>query len=90
MLAKAAFELLKWMPLPQAFMESAISVVLSLVINPNWRIKSASLSYLRIFMYRYNPTLLGSKLSSFIQFDVKVLMCIYFVNHFYCLVLLNI
>ncbi|XP_074569693.1 proteasome activator subunit 4 [Curcuma longa] len=59
-LAKAAFELLKWMPLPQAFMESAVSVVLSLVINPNWRIKSASLSYLRIFMYRYNPTLLGT------------------------------
>ncbi|KAK8926304.1 hypothetical protein KSP39_PZI018786 [Platanthera zijinensis] len=52
-LAKAAFELLKWSILPRPFLESAVSVILCSVNDSNWRARSASLSYLRIFMYRH-------------------------------------
>lgn len=52
-LAKAAFELLKWRILPRPFLENTVSVILSSVNDPNWRTRSASLSYLRTFMYRH-------------------------------------
>ncbi|KAJ6818123.1 proteasome activator subunit 4 [Iris pallida] len=52
-LAKAAFELLKWRILPRPFLETAVSVILSSVDDPNWRTRSASLAYLRTFMYRH-------------------------------------
>lgn len=52
-LAKAAFELLKWRILPRPFLENAVSTTISSVSDPNWRIRSASLSYLRTFMYRH-------------------------------------
>lgn len=51
-LAKAAFELLKWKILPRPFLENAVTVILSSVNDPNWRTRSASLSYIRTFMYR--------------------------------------
>lgn len=51
-LAKATFELLKWRTLPRPFLENAVSVILSSMNDPNWRTRSASLSYLRTFMYR--------------------------------------
>ncbi|KAI0501736.1 hypothetical protein KFK09_016681 [Dendrobium nobile] len=52
-LAKAAFELLKWKILPRPFLENAVSKILSSINDPNWRTRSASLSYLRTFMYRH-------------------------------------
>lgn len=58
-LAKTAFELLKWRALPRPFMESAVSVILSSVNDPNWRTRSACLAYLRVFMYRHTFTLSG-------------------------------
>ncbi|XP_038972814.1 proteasome activator subunit 4 isoform X1 [Phoenix dactylifera] len=56
-LAKAAFELLKWRILPRPFLENAVSVILSLVNDPNWRTRSAALTYLLTFMYRHTFTL---------------------------------
>lgn len=52
-LAKSAFELLKWRILPRPFLENAVSVIISSVNDPNWRTRSASLSYIRTFMYRH-------------------------------------
>ncbi|KAG0468971.1 hypothetical protein HPP92_018299 [Vanilla planifolia] len=60
-LAKAAFELLKWRVLPRPFLESAVSVILSSASDPNWRTRSASLSYLRTFMYRHTFLLSGTE-----------------------------
>ncbi|XP_020110072.1 proteasome activator subunit 4 [Ananas comosus] len=56
-LAKATFELLKWRTLPRPFLENAVLVILSSMNDPNWRTRSASLSYLRTFMYRHTFTL---------------------------------
>ncbi|XP_058114656.1 proteasome activator subunit 4 isoform X2 [Magnolia sinica] len=52
-LAKAAFELLKWRIIPQPHLQKAVSVLLSAVNDPNWRTRSATLTYLRTFMYRH-------------------------------------
>ncbi|WOL13929.1 proteasome activator subunit 4 isoform X2 [Canna indica] len=60
-LAKTAFELLKWRALPQPLLESAVQVILSSVNDPNWRTRSACLSYLRIFMYRHTFILSGAQ-----------------------------
>ncbi|GJN28950.1 hypothetical protein PR202_gb17128 [Eleusine coracana subsp. coracana] len=51
LLAKSAFELLKWRILHRPFLENAIAAILSSVSDPNWRSRSALLSYLRTFTY---------------------------------------
>lgn len=53
-LAKAAFELLKWMVVWEPHLQKAISVILSAANDSNWRTRSATLTYLRTFMYRYD------------------------------------
>ncbi|PKA50502.1 hypothetical protein AXF42_Ash013716 [Apostasia shenzhenica] len=60
-LAKASFEVLKWRILPRPFLEHAVSVTLSSATDPNWRTRSASLSYLRTFMYRHTFILSSSE-----------------------------
>ncbi|XP_051128404.1 proteasome activator subunit 4 [Andrographis paniculata] len=52
-LAKAAFELLKWRVLRKPHLEKAVPVILSLANDPNWRTRSATLTFLRSFMYRH-------------------------------------
>ncbi|TVU11540.1 hypothetical protein EJB05_45133 [Eragrostis curvula] len=54
LLAKSAFELLKWRILHRPFLENAIAAILPSVGDPNWRTRSALLSYLRTFTYRFN------------------------------------
>jgi proteasome activator subunit 4 len=54
LLAKSAFELLKWRILCRPFLETAVAAILSSVSDPNWRTRSALLSYLRTFTYRFN------------------------------------
>lgn len=58
-LAKAAFELLKWMIVWEPHLQKAVSVILSAANDSNWRTRSATLTYLRTFMYRYNDLLMG-------------------------------
>ncbi|CAJ1960253.1 unnamed protein product [Sphenostylis stenocarpa] len=53
-LAKAAFELLKWMIVWEPHLQKAVSVILSAANDSNWRTRSATLTYLRTFMYRYD------------------------------------
>lgn len=53
-LAKAAFELLKWRIFWEPHLQSVVSVILTSANDPNWRTRSATLTYLRTFMYRYN------------------------------------
>jgi proteasome activator subunit 4 len=52
-LAKAAFELLKWRIFWEPHLQEAVSVILSSAKDPNWRTRSATLTYLRTFMYRH-------------------------------------
>ncbi|XP_022716624.1 proteasome activator subunit 4 isoform X6 [Durio zibethinus] len=52
-LAKAAFELLKWRIVLEPHLEKAVSVILSSANDPNWRTRSATLTYLRTFMFRH-------------------------------------
>ncbi|KAM1341287.1 hypothetical protein ACFX2F_005761 [Malus domestica] len=52
-LAKAAFELLKWRIFWGPHLQEAVSVILSSANDSNWRIRSATLTYLRTFMYRH-------------------------------------
>lgn len=51
-LAKAAFELLKWRVFWEPHIGKAVSVILSSAVDTNWRTRSATLTYLRTFMYR--------------------------------------
>ncbi|KAI7731194.1 hypothetical protein M8C21_030265 [Ambrosia artemisiifolia] len=51
-LAKAAFELLKWRIFTDDHLRKAVSILLSLAEDPNWRTRSATLTFLRSFMYR--------------------------------------
>ena len=51
-LAKAAFELLKWRVFWEPHLQKVISVILSSAGDSNWRTRSATLTYLRSFMYR--------------------------------------
>ncbi|RDX74118.1 Proteasome activator subunit 4 [Mucuna pruriens] len=60
-LAKAAFELLKWMIVWEPHLQKAVSVILSAANDPNWRTRSATLTYLRTFMYRHTFILSSSK-----------------------------
>ncbi|XP_061367392.1 proteasome activator subunit 4 isoform X1 [Gastrolobium bilobum] len=60
-LAKAAFELLKWMIVWDPHLLKAVSVVLSAANDSNWRTRSATLTYLRTFMYRHTFILSSSK-----------------------------
>ncbi|CAL5202430.1 unnamed protein product [Lathyrus oleraceus] len=60
-LAKAAFELLKWMIVWEPHLQKAITVILSAANDSNWRIRSATLTYLRTFMYRHTFILSSSK-----------------------------
>ncbi|KAF9589945.1 hypothetical protein IFM89_029561 [Coptis chinensis] len=52
-LAKAAFELLKWKIFPEPHLRKAVSVLLSLANDSNWRTRFATLTYLRTFVYRH-------------------------------------
>ncbi|KAK2971931.1 hypothetical protein RJ640_004951 [Escallonia rubra] len=52
-LAKAAFELLKWRIFGEPYLQKAISVILSSANDSNWRTRSATLTFLRAFMYRH-------------------------------------
>lgn len=52
-LAKAAFELLKWRIFPDTHLRKAVSILLSSAEDPNWRTRSATLTFLRSFMYRH-------------------------------------
>ncbi|KDP36327.1 hypothetical protein JCGZ_09542 [Jatropha curcas] len=52
-LAKAAFELLKWRIFWEPHLQRVVSVILSSANDPNWRTRSATLTYLRTFMYRH-------------------------------------
>ncbi|XP_030931449.1 proteasome activator subunit 4-like isoform X2 [Quercus lobata] len=52
-LAKAAFELLKWRIFWEPHLQEAVSVILSSANDSNWRTRSATLTYLRTFMYRH-------------------------------------
>lgn len=51
-LAKAAFELLKWRLLSDPHLQKAVSIILSSANDSNWRTRSATLTFLRSFMYR--------------------------------------
>ncbi|TKW21097.1 hypothetical protein SEVIR_4G185100v4 [Setaria viridis] len=74
LLAKSAFELLKWRILHRPFLETAISSILSSVNDPNWRTRSALLSYLRTFTYRHTFILSGSEKSQIWQTIEKLLV----------------
>ncbi|KVI02356.1 Armadillo-like helical [Cynara cardunculus var. scolymus] len=52
-LAKAAFELLKWRIFTNGHLRKAVSILLSSAEDPNWRTRSATLTFLRSFMYRH-------------------------------------
>ncbi|XP_073279916.1 proteasome activator subunit 4-like isoform X2 [Primulina huaijiensis] len=52
-LAKAAFELLKWRVFGEPHLRKAVPIILSLAEDPNWRTRSATLTFLRSFMYRH-------------------------------------
>lgn len=52
-LAKAAFELLKWRVFREPHLQRAVSLILSSAGDSNWRIRSATLTFLRSFMYRH-------------------------------------
>ncbi|KAL9382859.1 hypothetical protein Peur_023182 [Populus x canadensis] len=52
-LAKACFELLKWRIFWAPHLQRAVSVILCSANDPNWRTRSATLTYLRTFMYRH-------------------------------------
>ncbi|XP_050236349.1 proteasome activator subunit 4 [Mercurialis annua] len=56
-LAKAAFELLKWRIFWEPHLQRIVSVVLSSASDSNWRTRSATLTYLRTFMYRHTYVL---------------------------------
>ncbi|XP_043688244.1 proteasome activator subunit 4 [Telopea speciosissima] len=56
-LAKAAFELLKWRIFPEPHLQKVVAVILSSANDPNWRTRSATLTYLRTFMYRHTYNL---------------------------------
>ncbi|XP_027335262.1 proteasome activator subunit 4 [Abrus precatorius] len=60
-LAKVAFELLKWMIVWEPHLQKAVSVILSAANDSNWRTRSATLTYLRTFMYRHTFILSSSK-----------------------------
>ncbi|XP_042004596.1 proteasome activator subunit 4-like [Salvia splendens] len=52
-LAKAAFELLKWRVFGEPHLRKAVPIIVSLANDPNWRTRSATLTFLRSFMYRH-------------------------------------
>ncbi|XP_062228827.1 proteasome activator subunit 4 [Phragmites australis] len=74
LLAKSTFELLKWRILRRPFLEAAIVAILSSVNDPNWRTRSALLSYLRTFTYRHTFILSGSEKSQIWQTIEKLLV----------------
>ncbi|XP_074292973.1 proteasome activator subunit 4-like isoform X2 [Silene latifolia] len=53
-LAKAAFELLKWNTFREPYLGKVVGIVLTSADDPNWRVRSATLTYLRTFMYRHS------------------------------------
>ncbi|XP_057765375.1 proteasome activator subunit 4 isoform X2 [Salvia miltiorrhiza] len=52
-LAKAAFELLKWRVSGEPYLRKMVPIIISLANDPNWRTRSATLTFLRSFMYRH-------------------------------------
>ncbi|CAK9321738.1 unnamed protein product [Citrullus colocynthis] len=60
-LAKAAFGLLKWRVFWEPHLQKVISVILSSAGDSNWRTRSATLTYLRSFMYRHTYILTSSE-----------------------------
>lgn len=73
-LAKAAFDLIKWRILPRQFVGGAVSVILSSVSDTNWRTRSATLAYLRTFMYRHTFILVESEKSQIWKCVEKLLV----------------
>lgn len=53
-LAKAAFELLKWNVFGEPHLQNLVAVLLKSANDSNWRTRSATLTFLRTFMYRHN------------------------------------
>ncbi|KNA18101.1 hypothetical protein SOVF_073840 isoform A [Spinacia oleracea] len=53
-LAKAAFALLKWSVFREPHLQKAVAVILKSANDSNWRTRSATLTYLRTFMYRHS------------------------------------
>ncbi|XP_057530197.1 proteasome activator subunit 4-like isoform X1 [Amaranthus tricolor] len=53
-LAKAAFELLKWTIFEEPHRKNAVAVIHKSANDSNWRTRSATLTYLRSFMFRHN------------------------------------
>lgn len=53
-LAKAAFALLKWSIFREPHLQKAVAIILKSANDSNWRIRSATLTYLRTFMYRHS------------------------------------
>ena len=51
-LAKAAFELLKWTIFEEPHRKNAVAVIHKSANDSNWRTRSATLTYLRSFMFR--------------------------------------
>ncbi|GAB2279785.1 hypothetical protein Dimus_014424 [Dionaea muscipula] len=56
-LAKASFELLKWNIFEEPHLQKVVAVILGSALDSNWRTRSATLTYLRSFMYRHTFTL---------------------------------
>ncbi|VFQ82480.1 unnamed protein product [Cuscuta campestris] len=52
-LAKAAFELFKWRIILEPYLQKVVSVMLTSAVDSNWRTRSATLTFLRSFMYRH-------------------------------------
>lgn len=52
-LAKASFELLKWNTFREPHLEKVVAMVLRSAHDSNWRTRSATLTYLRSFIYRH-------------------------------------
>lgn len=63
-LAKAAFGLLKWRVFWEPHLQKVISVILSSAGDSIWRTRSATLTYIRSFMYRYTISWLYTNLTS--------------------------
>lgn len=73
-LAKAAFELLKWRILWEPHLQKAVSVILTSATDSNWRTRSATLTFLRTFMYRHTFILSGSEKKQIWETVEKLLM----------------
>eukprot|EP01018_Ginkgo_biloba_P025846 Gb_04235 [translate_table: standard] len=60
-LARAAFELLKWHAIPQPHVSTAVEVLVSSANDTNWHTRVATLTFLQSFMYRHTFLLSSSE-----------------------------